>query len=139
VVTADSATVLTGDSVTHQVLRNDSDANQDALSVVGPLVVNPSSAGTASTNGSTITFTAGASTAPGSVTIGYRVSDGIATVPATPTVTVRNRVPVARPDERTLDLNVASSLTANVLSNDGDAEGPVRLIGATVAAGSGDL
>lgn len=84
VANADSANTNSGTPVTISVLANDTDANGDALTVTG--VTNPVQ-GTATTNGTTVTYTplAGQS---GNHLFTYTVSDGQLSATGNVTVTV---------------------------------------------------
>lgn len=72
VTAPDGAVVMRGRSVTVNVLTNDSDANGDALTVTS---VSIPLRGTASTNGSSVTYSAPADFS-GQVVLNYFVSDG---------------------------------------------------------------
>ena len=91
---ADSATVIQLAAVTIDVRTNDSDAEGDALTLVG---VSAPTSGLAVINANgTITFTATSATFAGTSTFSYTISDGelVATAQVTVTIVPRNVAPV---------------------------------------------
>lgn len=103
------------------VLGNDTDADSDTLSITG--VSNISNGGTATVNGTNISYQPAAGFS-GTETFTYDISDGnggtdSATV--TVTVTVANNAPVANNDSFTVTQNSGSTSFA-VLGNDTDAD-----------------
>lgn len=86
VANADTATVVSGNAVTVNVLANDSDANGDILTISS--TTNPQY-GTVSISGSNIVYTS-TSGYVGTDTFTYTVSDGKTTATATVTVNVTN-------------------------------------------------
>ena len=114
------------------VLANDTDANGDALSVVG--LTQPSSGGAVVLNANgTVTYTPKAGFA-GTETFTYKASDGqgqsnLATV----TVQVLNRAPVAVNDTANTTKGVATIIT--VLANDSDPDkDPLTVVSLTQPA-----
>jgi Big-like domain-containing protein len=136
VANSDSATTNAGTAVTLAVLANDTDANGDALAVIG---VSNLSGGTATVNGgTTITFQplAGFS---GTASFTYTISDlhggtanGSATVIVLPPP---NQPPVANPDSAATSAGVAVAVA--VLANDTDPNGDPLAITAVGGAVGG--
>ena len=120
--------------ITINVLANDTDADGNALTVT--TVSNPPR-GSASTDGSTVTYTPDANfctadPTSNTDTFTYSVTDGTATVPAKVTVTVNcaNTAPDANDDSVTTAEETA--VTVTVLDNDSDINGDTM----SVSAGS---
>lgn len=115
----DEASTDAGQAVTINVLTNDSDVDNDDLEV--DLVDDPAN-GTASTNGTTVTYTPDAGFT-GDDSFDYRITDGTLTASATITVTVRSgtMAPSAADDEATTDED--EEVTISVLANDSDPAG----------------
>ena len=135
VANSDSATTNAGTAVTLPVLANDTDANGDALAIIG---VSNLSGGSATVNGgTTITFQplAGFS---GTASFTYTISDlhggtanGSATVIVLPPP---NQPPVANPDAATTSAGAAVAVP--VLANDTDPNGdPLTITGVSGAVG----
>ena len=134
---ADSASTVSPNAVTINLLANDTDANGDTLSVT---------ANTAPTNG-TVTRTGGSATYTpaagfsGSDSFGYTLSDGNGGT-ATGTVTVSvapppNVAPVAGADSAsTVSPN---PVTINLLANDTDANGDTLSVTANTAPANGTV
>ena len=122
VAVADSASVVAGGSVVIDVLANDTDADGDALTITG---VTNGTLGTASTDGSTVTYTAGAIGGADSIT--YDISDGnggTATGTVSVTVLASNAAPVANDDVASTDEDTTLAVAApGVLGNDTDGDG----------------
>lgn len=117
----DSATTAEDTSTTINVLSNDTDADNDPLTV--SILSNPAR-GTATVNANgTISYTPAAND-NGSDSFTYRVSDGTAasnTATVSLNISAVNDAPVATNDSATTTQNTA--VTINVLSNDSDVEG----------------
>lgn len=86
--TADTATVMQGASVSIDVRSNDTDPDNDPLTIIN--VTAPTNGGLAVINviGGTITFTATSPTFLGTSTFSYTIGDGLASATATVTVTI---------------------------------------------------
>ncbi len=131
----DSATTNEGASVTIDVLANDSDPDGDPLTVAS---VSSPAAGTATTDGTTVTYTPPANWS-GSDTFDYTVDDGsggTATAGVTVTVTpaATNQDPVAVDDTATTVEGVPAVI--DVLANDSDPDGdPLTISKATPSSG----
>jgi len=131
--TDDAATTAFGVPATIDVLANDTDPDGDALTITA---VTPPASGTATTNGTAITYTPAAGFA-GVDRFTYTISDGRGgTSSATVTVTVTpqpNRPPVAVDDTATTI--APQPVTIAVLANDSDPDGdPLTIIGVTAPA-----
>jgi len=124
----DTATVTVNSSDnSFDVLANDSDPESAALTIAG--VGATSAGGTATTDGSTITYTP-ATDFTGMETFTYIASDGVLTDTATVTVTVNaepNNDPVATDDTPTVSANSTDN-QLNVLNNDTDPDGDTLTI-----------
>ena len=130
----DSASVATGGIVNIPVLNNDSDPNNDVLSVIN--TTNPANGTVAIQGDGTINYQ---SFAPftGTDTFTYTISDnngGTDTATVTVTVTANsqtNQPPVAVNDGASTNPNIP--VTVNVLSNDFDPDGnPLTVTGVSV-------
>jgi putative nucleotidyltransferase with HDIG domain len=120
IVNPDSALANGGATVTIPVLSNDTDPDGDPLVVTG---VGTPSAGSATTNGTSISFTA-PSGLSGVVTFGYTACDpgGLcASTTVTVQVTSNGSGPVAVDD--TADTHPNEKINIGVLSNDSDPDG----------------
>ncbi|MET0225274.1 MAG: Ig-like domain-containing protein, partial [Dokdonella sp.] len=133
----DAATTPLGQAVTIAVLANDSDADGDALSIVG--VTTPAS-GSAVISGTTIVYTP---TAAGAAIdrFSYTISDGRGgrasanvVVAITPPP---NRPPVAVDDAATTQ--VGQAVTIGVLANDSDPDGDPLAIASVTAPAAGTV
>jgi hypothetical protein len=121
----DTASIAQGQAVSINVLANDSDGNNDTLTVTG---VSQPQFGTAtvSGNGQSVTYTPNADFV-GDDQFTYFVSDGRGgTAAGTVRITVngsngQNRAPTATSDTATT--NQATAVTINVLANDSDPDG----------------
>ena len=129
----DAATTPLGQAVTIAVLANDSDADGDALSIVG---VTAPALGSAVISGTTIVYTP---TAAGAAVdrFSYTISDGRGgSASANVVVTITpapNRPPVAVDDAATTP--VGQPLSIAVLANDSDPDGdPLSIVNVTAAA-----
>ncbi|WP_426359334.1 tandem-95 repeat protein [Pseudocolwellia sp. HL-MZ19] len=122
-------------SVTLNVLVNDTDADNDALTIVSMSATN----GSIVLSGGQLVYTP-TENYHGSSTIHYTVSDGnggVATGTATVTVNSVNDVPVVNSDIATT--NEDNTLTINVLSNDTDADGdPLTITGLSLDSASAE-
>jgi uncharacterized repeat protein (TIGR01451 family) len=108
--------------VTIPVLKNDSDPDGDALTIVS---VSPTN-GTANIVGTNVVFMP-ATNFIGTATVGYKISDGFGgTNSALITISVTNRPPVAVNDTAGTPENVA--VTIPVLENDSDPDGDALTI-----------
>jgi hypothetical protein len=103
------------------VLANDSDEDNDSLTIVAGSLTTPNHGGTVSIVSNKITYRP-AHGFSGTETFAYSVTDGNASDTATVTVTVINRTPVGVDDYLTVSRG-GSAATISVLSNDNDAEG----------------
>ncbi|OZC04071.1 Ig-like domain-containing protein [Rubricoccus marinus] len=130
----DSAVTPEATAVEIAVLANDSDPDGDALSVAS--VTPPASGGTATTDGTTVTFTP-ASGFNGTVAFTYTVTDGDLTDTAEVTVTVSgaNLPPIARDDAA--PVRPGDSVLIDVLANDEDPEGGALTIASVGTPASG--
>jgi VCBS repeat-containing protein len=121
VANLDSATVEAGASVGIDVLANDTDVDGDLLTITA---VTNGTLGTASTDGSTVTYTSTGTAGADSIT--YDIDDGnggVATGSVDITVIAANTAPVATDDVAVTDEDTPLSVAApGVLSNDSDAE-----------------
>ena len=132
VAVSDSATTQPGVAVVIGVLRNDSDPDGDAISIVS--ATNGSRGTTTVNSGLTISYTPAAGFTSGSDTFTYTIGDGrggLATALVTVTVIPPpppNRAPVANADAATTKAGVAVNI--NVLANDTDADGDVLTVSA---------
>ena len=110
VVANDTATTSAGAPVTINVLANDADPEGNAMTVVN-LTQPAAGSGTASTNGTTVTYAPPASlNAPLTVTFTYQVQDAIGATSTTATVTVTVN-PATAAD--TLAITTANAKTGN--------------------------
>ncbi|WP_305785344.1 Ig-like domain-containing protein [Symbioplanes lichenis] len=134
----DNATTPYLTNVTVPVRTNDTDPNNDPLSITGITVPRDSGGtqrGTASTDGSTITYVPPA-TFSGVVTLSYTISDGKGgTSTATLTVTVANAPPVAVADTATTPYHQA--VTVDARANDTDANNDTLTVTSAGPAGHG--
>ncbi len=133
VASDDSASTRVDNSVTIQVLANDSDSNGDPLTVTG--VTSPNSGTVALNPDQRITYTPNAGFA-GTDAFTYAANDGTAdSNVATVTVTVSaNEAPVASNDGANANKNTAVMI--NVLANDGDPNGdPLTVTNLTAPSG----
>jgi hypothetical protein len=125
VANPDAGTTLVNTPVGINVLVNDTDPDGNLpLTVASVGAVVPATAGTATTNGNSVVFLAGATA--GTATFTYVASDslGALSAPATVTVTITppaNLAPVAVNDAAATDQG--APVTINVLANDGDPNG----------------
>lgn len=126
----DTAALLCGTDVTVNVLANDTDADNDTLTVTA---VSQPGHGTAALNANgTVTY-APAAGYTGSDSFTYTVSGGTDNVTGTVTVTVSNQPVVALNDTATTQTDAA--VTVTVLANDSDPDGtPVSVLSATSGA-----
>lgn len=117
---ADTGAMHSGESLTLDVLGNDSDPDGDPLTLVSASAA-PGSGGTVSVSSGRLVVKAAASFV-GTLVVTYVVQDGRdgqAEGTATITVTARpNRAPVAKADKRSL--RTGSTVTVAVLANDSD-------------------
>ncbi|HEX8296047.1 MAG TPA: Ig-like domain-containing protein [Chthoniobacteraceae bacterium] len=139
VANPDDASTPEDIAVNVPVLPNDTDPDNDALTVTGATV--PPAQGTVSINvGGTLRFTP-APNFTGAATISYAISDGFdgtASSIATITVTSVNDEPIATNDTATTPEN--RPVEVDVLANDSDPEGnPLTVTTATVVDGSGTV
>jgi uncharacterized repeat protein (TIGR01451 family)/LPXTG-motif cell wall-anchored protein len=115
VATADGSTTASGTPVTIDLLVNDSDPNDDPLSVVD--IVPPAGGSVTVAADRTVTYTPNPGF-KGVDVITYTISDGIDTATAPVTVTVLNAPPVAAQDLRTT--GSGRPVAIDVLGNDSD-------------------
>ncbi len=130
----DSSTLQEDSQLTLNVLANDSDADDDSLSLVSVL---PGNNGTTSIEGDQVVYTPTANFS-GTDSFDYTVSDGQGgTDTATVTITVNNvnDDPVAVDDTATTDQD--SSLLVPVVANDTDVEGDTLTIVSATAGSAG--
>ncbi len=135
----DAAMASPGSPVVIPVLANDTDPDGDALTVAS--VESPTGRGTATTDGSAVTYTPNldfctADPTSNTDTFTYAVTDGTATVPSAIAVTVTcpNTAPVANADSATTPEDTV--VTIAVLANDTDVNADpisVAAIGSTPA------
>jgi hypothetical protein len=134
---ADTATVAEDGSVTVSVLANDTDPENDNLTVIA---VTQGANGLVTINaGSTVTYTPAANFS-GSDTFTYTVSDGnggTATASVTVTVTSTNDTPTANPDAATVAED--GSVTVSVLANDTDPENDNLTVTAVTQGANGSV
>ena len=126
----DNFTAFEDQSITINVLANDSDADGDSLSITSATAQN--GAVTINPNG-TISYTPNTNF-NGTDSITYEISDGqggINTAIANITINAVNDAPIATDD--TAFTNVDSSITIDVLLNDSDADGNTLNINAATA------
>ncbi|MGH8911579.1 MAG: Ig-like domain-containing protein [Acidimicrobiia bacterium] len=122
VATPDTATTNWGESVAVSVLANDIDVDGDALRVTDVDLAGP---GTATTNGTTVTYTAPIDFA-GSVVIDYTACDptgSCSSATVAVTVVAVARPPVAKNDTATTNGQSGKVKKVNVLANDTDPDG----------------
>jgi large repetitive protein len=135
----DTAATDEDSPVTISILGNDSDIDNDALSVLSATV--PASQGTVVINpDGTLTFSPAADF-NGQAIISYEISDGRGgTATSTATVTVRPILDVPRPQNDIATTNEDTPVTISVLSNDGDPDGDILTVtGATVDPAQGTV
>jgi hypothetical protein len=130
----DTAETVEDNSVTLNVLANDSDVDGDDLTVTSATV----NAGTVTSNlENTLTFFPDTNF-NGTATITYTVSDGkggLATATARVNVTADNDAPIAENDTTSTDQN--NAVTINALSNDFDVDGDsLTIVSATATYGN---
>jgi alpha-tubulin suppressor-like RCC1 family protein len=129
----DTATTPPATAVTITVLATDNDADGTALTVNG--IPDAPDRGTVVINGdNTVTYTPNGNfctvdPTSNTDTFDYTVTDGIATVPATVTVTVQcpNTAPTANPDSASTDEETA--VVVDVLANDSDINADTLSVG----------
>jgi hypothetical protein len=116
----DSATVRPGQSLTINVLANDSDPDSNPIALAtNAIVVAPAHGTAVRASATSITYTAG--TVLGSDVLTYEIADSYgATARAQLAITI-NSTPVAVDDTVAVNLNVP--VTVNVLTNDSDPDG----------------
>ncbi|MGN6519844.1 MAG: Ig-like domain-containing protein [Dokdonella sp.] len=135
VAQADAATTTVGVPVSLDVVANDSDADGDALAVIG---VTAPAHGSAAASGNTILYTPAAGFS-GVDTFAYTLSDGRgghASANVTVTIGGRpNRAPVARDDRATTSFG--QPVTIAVLANDDDADGDALVLAGVGAPAHG--
>jgi VCBS repeat-containing protein len=142
VTVANDAPIANDDSIntnedvllTGNVLTNDTDANNDALTTA--LVTGPTNGVVTLNSNGSFSYTPNANF-NGTDSFVYRASDGLLTDTATVTLTVAavNDAPVANDDSASTPRNTAA--TINVLSNDTDLEGNSLSVTAVGAAANG--
>ncbi len=122
IATSETRYGLVGATVRVDVLANDTDVDQDGLTIASLV---PPAVGTASisADGRAIEFSYGAVTAPPTVVVGYTISDGKGGTASAQVTLLPNRAPVAVADSLTQPLNEWNSFAA--LVNDSDADGDV--------------
>ena len=134
----DTASTLQDTAVTVTPLTNDSDPDNDVLTIVSAGPESPVGAGTVSATPTTVTFTPTTGFV-GIVTIPYTISDGrggTASSTITVTVVAANRPPIALPDLGATRSGVAVSV--NVLLNDSDPDGdPLTITSVVLNVGAG--
>ena len=133
----DTATVTEGTSVTINVLANDSDPDNDPLSITA---VSAPAHGTAAIAGSAIVYVP-ATGFTGTDTFGYTISDGHGgSASANVSVSVAtqpNRPPEAAPDSATTTFG--RPVAINVLANDSDPDGNTLTIVSVTQPASGSV
>lgn len=127
----DEATVKAGGSTDIEVLSNDSDPDGDAIFVTS--VTTPSN-GTATHDGSTVTYSANAGFS-GSDNFFYSISDGFGGSDVARVTVNVNGAPQAVDDAATT--NEDQAVTVDVLANDTDPNGDALSVTATSGAGNG--
>lgn len=116
----DTAVVAPGQSVTVNVVGNDSDPDGDAIALAANPIVTAPSLGTAvRASATSITYTAGATL--GTDTLTYEIVDARGATARAQLSIVINSGPVAVDDSATVNAN--QSITVNVLANDSDPDG----------------
>ena len=130
----DSASTAENIPVTISPLGNDSDPDNNPLTIVG---VNPTN-GTANIVGTNVVFTP-ATNFLGTATVGYTITDGNGgTNSALITISVTNRPPVAVDDGASTPKNVAVTIPA--LGNDSDPDGnPLTIVGVNPTNGTANI
>ncbi len=131
----DIASVMQGENIVINVLENDSDIENDSLSILSANV----DIGSVSINSdNTLTFESG--TNSGIATINYAISDGNGgSASASVTVTIMmssNNIPVAMDD--TTVVEVTQTVNINVLANDSDLDGDMLTV-TSISAGTGSV
>ncbi|MDB9922582.1 Ig-like domain-containing protein, partial [Polaribacter sp.] len=139
VAVSDTATVEEDTSLTIDVISNDTDIDEDPLTLS---FVNPNGSGTAAVNadGVSIDYTPAANF-NGTETITYTVSDGElsdTTGTLTITVTAVNDAPVAMADTATV-LEDSALTNIDIVSNDTDVEGDTLTLITATPDGSGTV
>ena len=132
---ADSAATDEDTPILIDVLANDSDAEGDALDLIGVNV--ESGGGSARISGGLVEFSPAANSTQ-TASLRYEVSDGAASSSATIEVTVNpiNDAPVANAD--TASTEEDTPVRIDVLANDSDVDGDLlNLLSATVVSGEG--
>ncbi len=132
----DSYTASNGLPITMAVLSNDSDPDNDVLSITS---VSQGALGNVVISGNTLVYTPSSTTQNGTDTFSYTISDGNGgSATATVTVTlIANLAPTAVPDRYVIP-GVTSQLF-NVLANDTDPEGDALSIIAYTQPGHGEV
>jgi hypothetical protein len=137
VAVADSATVLEDDTININVLGNDSDPDDDTLSVTTFV---PASHGTVGINADkTVKYTP-TPNYNGPDSLSYTVSDGkggTATATVTITVTSVSDAPIAKPDSATISED--GSINLNVLFNDIDYDGDTLSVASVTQGAHGTV
>jgi len=135
----DAYTIECNAPATFNVLVNDTDLDNDTLSIIG---VSTPGRGTASISGGRIVYTPASSSCAGAVdTFSYTIADGKGgTATATVAVTINaappvNKPPVAVNDAYTVECNVPS--TFSVLANDSDPDNDALTITNVTTPGKG--
>ena len=130
---SDTATTNKNSPVTINVLANDKDGNNDALSVTG--IVQPLNGSVLLNAGGTLTYTPKAGFA-GTDKFTYKADDGLAqSTAATVTVTVVNGTPVAVNDS--ISTNKGAAVSIAVLANDTDPDKDVLTVTGLVQPANG--
>jgi lipoprotein-anchoring transpeptidase ErfK/SrfK len=132
VANPDAATVVTGQSVAVSPLANDTDPDNDQLTLTAATVTTPG-AGTAAISGSEVVIAAAAGFL-GTMVVDYAISDGTSLASSQITVTVTappNSPPVANPDSATM--YAPGELRLDPLANDSDPDGDALSITAIAA------
>jgi uncharacterized repeat protein (TIGR01451 family) len=137
IAAADSSSTAVGTAVTVPVLDNDSDANIPSQQLSVSAVSQPAGGkGTATTNGTTVTFTPSVNFTHGSATFSYTVSDGDGgSDSATVTISIANSDPVANDD--TAITSCVTAVDVDVLANDTDPNGDALTVTAVTGATHG--
>jgi hypothetical protein len=120
VAVEDAGAVLVGQSLTLDLVANDTDADGDTLALSTPAITEAPALGTAARTGDrTISYVAGAT--PGSDVFQYSVHDGHGLSARGAVTVVVHRAPVAVNDSATV--RPGTAITVNVVANDSDPDG----------------
>ncbi len=130
----DETSLIVGQSIVIDILANDTDADNDELSITDTVY---SGLGTVSISDNKLSYTP-ATDFIGSETVIYTISDGQGgSASATVSINVTNTIPVAINDQ--INLEQGQTTTIDVLANDSDADNHALLIESFDYSGNGNI